>query len=62
MGPKPAPRLLMFYGIYNSPLSIKTIASDEGIRKECGLVKSPPIQEITLGHWDICSAIENPDV
>lgn len=52
VGPVPAPRLLMFYGIYNSPLSIKTIASAEGIRKECGLVKSHPMQGITLDRWD----------
>lgn len=62
VGPVPAFRLLMFYGIYNSPLFIKAIASDEGIRQKCGLVKSHPNQRITLGHWDTCFVVGNPAI
>lgn len=62
MGLGPAPRFLMFYGIYHSLLSIETIALDERIRKECGLVKSHTNHGITPGHWDTCSVVGKPAV
>lgn len=56
VGPAPAPRLVMSYGIYNSPLSLETIASEEG-DKGCGLGKNHPNQGIVLGIptllWEI---------
>ena len=56
VGPAPAPRLVMSYGIYNSLLSTETIASEEGDKKR----GSHPNQGIALGHWDTCCVVGNP--
>ena len=57
MGPVSAPRLVMSHGIYNSLLSIETIAAEEDKERV-----SPPHQGIALSHWDTCSIVGNPAV